>query len=57
MRRSLGGFGLLARMLVSLTVLAAVALGADDSLERVKKSGKLIWGADQEGGGPFVYAK
>ena len=57
MRWSLGGFGLLVRVLVALTVLTAVGLGADDSLERVKKSGKLVWGADREGGGPFVYAK
>ncbi len=28
---------------------------ADDSLERIQQRGTLIWGADQEGGGPFVY--
>ncbi|HWL08822.1 MAG TPA: ABC transporter substrate-binding protein/permease [Planctomicrobium sp.] len=28
---------------------------AGDGLEKVRKRGTLIWGADQEGGGPFVY--
>jgi polar amino acid transport system substrate-binding protein len=28
---------------------------ADDGLDRIRQRGTLIWGADQEGGGPFVY--
>ena len=28
---------------------------ADDGLDRIKLRGTLVWGADQEGGGPFVY--
>jgi len=28
---------------------------AGDGLQRVRQRGKLIWGADQEGGGPFVF--
>lgn len=28
---------------------------ADDGLSRIRERGTLIWGADQEGGGPFVY--
>jgi polar amino acid transport system substrate-binding protein len=48
----------LAIVLAALCLSALTAVeGADDSLERVVKSGKLVWGADQEGGGPFVYAK
>jgi len=35
-------------------VLAPVA-AAQDSLATVKQRGTLIWGADREGGGPFVY--
>jgi len=28
---------------------------ADDGLDRIRQRGMLVWGADQEGGGPFVY--
>ncbi|SFH59434.1 ABC transporter permease subunit [Planctomicrobium piriforme] len=28
---------------------------AGDALENLKKRGTLIWGADEEGGGPFIY--
>ena len=28
---------------------------ADDGLDRIRQRGTLDWGADQEGGGPFVY--
>lgn len=31
------------------------SLQADDALDAIRKRGTLIWGADQEGGGPFVY--
>lgn len=31
------------------------ASGAQDSLDRIRQRGVLVWGADQEGGGPFVY--
>jgi polar amino acid transport system substrate-binding protein len=31
------------------------ASGQDDSLTQVKAKGTIIWGADQEGGGPFVF--
>lgn len=38
-------------------VLAVVAGNAShaDSLDDVRSRGRLIWGADREGGGPFVY--
>ncbi len=28
---------------------------ADRSLEKLRQQGKLVWGADEEGGGPYVY--
>jgi polar amino acid transport system substrate-binding protein len=27
----------------------------DDGLDKIRRRGTLVWGADQEGGGPFVY--
>lgn len=33
----------------------AQSTASDRSLESIQQRGKLIWGADQEGGGPFVY--
>jgi polar amino acid transport system substrate-binding protein len=30
---------------------------AQDTLDRIKSGGVLIWGADQEGGAPFVYPR
>ena len=35
-------------------VLATESFGGQ-GLDRVRQRGRLIWGADQEGGGPFVY--
>lgn len=44
--------------LVGLTFLA-VCVGARiaraDALEEIQKRGVVVWGADQEGGGPFVF--
>ncbi len=51
MRRSLVGLSLIGRVLFALVFLAAAATGADDSLERVKKSGKLVWGPTRRGEG------
>ena len=31
------------------------AFGQDDSLRTIQTLGTLVWGADQEGGGPFVF--
>ena len=47
-------------LLMVLSVLAArlsapSTAAADDGLEKIRQRGTLIWGADQEGGGPFVY--
>jgi polar amino acid transport system substrate-binding protein len=30
---------------------------AADTLAEVRQSGKLVWGADQEGGGPYIYPR
>lgn len=41
-------------------LLAWVALGPvarANEWENAKKNGTLVWGADQEGGGPFIYPK
>ncbi len=32
----------------------AARCSADDTLDKIRQRGTLIWGADQEGGGPFV---
>jgi len=44
-----------ALMLVAL-VLPEAAF-ADQALDAIRQRGTLIWGADQEGGGPFVYPR
>lgn len=39
-------------------VSCSISMGwaqSDGSLERVRQRGKLAWGADEEGGGPYVY--
>ena len=28
---------------------------SDDGLDKIRQRGTLVWGADQEGGGPFIY--
>ena len=43
-----------------LRLLVAAALGiahtaAADGLDHVRSTGRLVWGADAEGGGPYVY--
>jgi len=42
-------------ILVLLSPLPAASAAAADTLAEVRTRGTLIWGADQEGGGPFVY--
>jgi polar amino acid transport system substrate-binding protein len=36
-------------------ILDIRALGQDESLRTIQSKGTLVWGADQEGGGPFVF--
>jgi polar amino acid transport system substrate-binding protein len=45
---------LFAPLAVTLLTLWSAAARAD-TLEQVRKSGKLTWGGDEEGGAPFVY--
>jgi len=48
----------LSRALVTAGLCLAVfssSLSAGEGLRKVRERGTLIWGADQEGGGPFVY--
>lgn len=37
-----------------VAVSTSAALRGDDTLDKIRQRGTLIWGADQEGGGPFV---
>ncbi len=43
-------------LLLAGTVLPQAA-SADQTLDAIRQRGTLIWGADQEGGGPFVYPR
>ena len=36
-------------------ILDISACGQDNSLREIQSKGALVWGADQEGGGPFVF--
>jgi ABC-type uncharacterized transport system fused permease/ATPase subunit len=48
--------GLLYGLLVSLLPAGfSSALFATDHLEQIKQCGVLLWGADAEGGAPYVY--
>ena len=42
-------------IIVSLLAISRNASTQADSLESIRAKGTLVWGADQEGGGPFVY--
>lgn len=43
--------------LLGLFALAAAPALAQDALETIRQNGVLVWGADREGGGPFVYPR
>ena len=48
------------RLLVVVSVLAVCLIVSStavaiDGLDKIRQRGTLVWGADQEGGGPFVY--
>lgn len=46
------------RFLAFVALAGAVSIGsAQDALDTIRQRGTLIWGADQEGGGPFVYPR
>jgi polar amino acid transport system substrate-binding protein len=57
-RRFLLLIGLAATAAVSAAVLILAIRGSEeDGLDRVHRRGALTWGADQEGGGPYVYPR
>lgn len=41
--------------LLLLAVSTPATAAAEDGLTRIRDKGVLVWGADQEGGGPFVF--
>lgn len=43
--------------LILSSVVFFNAASADQTLDAIRQRGTLIWGADQEGGGPFVYPR
>jgi polar amino acid transport system substrate-binding protein len=56
--RAATGRNALTRAALTLLILAASAsLAFGDSLADVRRRGELVWGADQEGGGPYVYPR
>lgn len=42
---------------LGLLLLLAAGTAAADTLEDVKRDGKLLWGGDQEGGGPYIFPR
>src|SRR5712691_7658409 len=42
-------------LLVILGLLAAVPNTRGDTLDEIKQRGVIRWGADEEGGGPYIY--
>ncbi|MEZ6127411.1 MAG: ABC transporter substrate-binding protein/permease [Planctomycetaceae bacterium] len=46
---------LLSAILSGACVAFSDSIRADDALDAIRSRGTLVWGADQEGGGPFVY--
>lgn len=42
---------------VFFLLLSTVSVASADVLEDIRKHGKFLWGADQEGGGPYVFPK
>ena len=46
---------LAALCIVAASLTQPLTIVADDGLDRIRGRGTLVWGADQEGGGPFVY--
>jgi polar amino acid transport system substrate-binding protein len=53
MRRSLGA----SLTLCFLAAMASPCRAVADDLAEMRKTGKFLWGGDQEGGGPYVYPK
>jgi polar amino acid transport system substrate-binding protein len=43
--------------LISLALFALATTAAADTLSDVRRRGEIVWGADQEGGGPYVFPR
>ena len=55
-RRPSCGFSLQFMLTVTMAwLIVSSSVSADEALDRIRQRGTLLWGADQEGGGPFVY--
>lgn len=52
-----GAFALIVATQVLFACVLPEAACADQALDAIRQRGTLIWGADQEGGGPFVYPR
>ena len=47
---------LLSPLVLAIVFISSIpAVGQDESLRTIQSKGTLVWGADQEGGGPFVF--
>jgi len=46
---------LAALCIVAASLTQPLVTVADDGLDTIRQRGTLVWGADQEGGGPFIY--
>ncbi len=44
-------------ILLFTSALGSKTVSAEDDLDRIRQRGTLRWGADQEGGGPYVYPR
>ena len=55
MKRSL--LGILCLFLAALAFVTSGEARAADALDEIQQRGKLVWGADQEGGGPYIYPR
>ena len=51
----LGDVRLVLLLFLAVWLVPPVTAVADDGLDQIRQRGTLVWGADQEGGGPFVY--
>src|SRR5947209_9652213 len=40
---------------IGIGLLGSIGRAAGDALDEIHRRGTLIWGGDQEGGGPYVY--
>ena len=41
----------------ALALVLVGSLGRADTLSEVRQRGEIVWGADQEGGGPYIYPR